>query len=114
MTLSYVGANRGDRDTLASALDKAHQCPRRGEHVGARAAEGPPIQEEWNGVGPVPLGWSSYQAHRNGDDAVFLPDEPETGSKLARLTAQEQALLAAARATATPEIPAEPTIKEAR
>lgn len=102
MSLRYAGANRGERDTLAAALDKAYQLPARGEHVGARAAEGPPIQREWDGQGRVPFGWSSYQGHRNGEDAVFLPDEPETQSKLARLTAQERALLAAARQVAEP------------
>lgn len=57
------------------------------------------MPETWNGSGPVPPGWTSFQAHRNGEDAVFLP-EPETQTKLARLTAGEQAQLAAARAAA--------------
>lgn len=102
MSLRYTGSGRSDRDAVASALDKANQLPTRGAHRGARAADGPPIQREWDGAGPVPLGWSSYQAHRNGDDAVFLPDEPETQTKLDRLTGQERAALAAARAAATP------------
>lgn len=97
--MRYVGATRADRDIAATLLDKAHVYPQRGQHVGARAAQGPRIAATWDGVGPVPFGWASYQAHRNGDNVVWLP-EPETASKLARLTAQEQVQLAAIRAAA--------------
>lgn len=106
MSHGYAGANRADRDAAGALLDKAHQYPQRGRHVGARAAEGPAIRAAWDGVGPVPLGWSSYQAHRNGDDVVWLP-EPETATKLARLTPAEQGLLTAVRAQTEPHGPEE-------
>lgn len=96
-------ATLAERNTAATILDKAHALPARGQHVGTRAAEGPPIAATWDGNGRVPFGWSSYQAHRDGD-AVWLP-EPETASKLARLTPQERAALAAIRAAATAHEP---------
>jgi hypothetical protein len=105
MSLVYTGPNIAARDTLATVLDKAHEYPTRGAHVGSRAAEGPPIPAAWDGNGPVPLGWSSYRAHRNDPEGVVWLPEPETGSKLARLTAQERALLTQARAEAIVRVP---------
>jgi hypothetical protein len=110
----YKGTSLADRNDTASILDKAWQLPVRGRHVGARAAEGPPIQRNWDGNGPVPLGWSSFQAHRTDPEETLWMPEPETASKLARLTAGEQAQLAAARAQAEPHDPEIGAAKEAR
>jgi hypothetical protein len=102
MSHGYKGPNVNARNAIAALLDRAWLYPRRGEHVGSRAAEGPPIAETWDGDGPVPFGWSSFQGHRNGtEETVWLP-EPETQTKLARLTPGEQGQLAAARAQAEP------------
>jgi hypothetical protein len=98
MSHIYRGPNAAARDAIANILDKAWLYPSRGVHHG----RGPhvPMPESWNGVGPVPIGWTSFQAHRNdGNDFIWLP-EPETATKLARLTPGEQAQLAAARAAA--------------
>jgi hypothetical protein len=98
----YKGPNVNARNALGVVLDKAHQCPRRGEHVGPRAAAGPTIQATWDGNGPVPFGWGSFQAHRTDpEETIWLP-EPETQTKLARLTPGEQGQLVAARAQAEP------------
>ena len=102
MSHGYTGASRADRDAAASLLDKAHALPVRGRHVGSRAAEGPRIAAEWDGIGSVPLGWSSYQAHRSDSAGVVWLPEPETATKLARLTPAEQAQLAAIRLAAVP------------
>lgn len=114
MSHGYKGANVAARNAIAAILDKAWQYPVRGQHVGSRAAEGPPIAASWNGSGPVPFGWSSFQAHRTDpEETVWLP-EPETSTKLARLTPGEQAQLAAARAQAEPhgsEATPEATVK---
>lgn len=112
MSHIYTGPNASARDAIAAILDKANQLPQPGRHVGPRASEGPPIAANWDGDGRVPLGWTSFQAHRNGDDEIWLP-EPETATKLARLTAGEQAQLAAARAAAEPH-GAESSAKESR
>jgi hypothetical protein len=96
MSHLYRNPSAAALDALAAALDKAHEYPKRGT-PGANAH----VQPEWDGVGPVPPGWSSFCGHRNyGGNELWLPEEPETASRLARLTAQEQALLAAARAAA--------------
>lgn len=97
---TYTGASRAERDIAGGLLDKANALPSRGAHIGGGRHVIMP--ETWDGVGKVPPGWTSYQAHRNGDAAVWLP-EPETATKLARLTLQEQAQLAAIRAAATPD-----------
>lgn len=105
MSHTYAGPNRAAREALALVLDKAWEMPARGVHVG----RGPhvPMPNAWDGLGSVPPGWTSHLAHRD-DVVVWLP-EPETASKLARLTPQEQALLAAARLAATADAtPAEP------
>lgn len=105
MSHKYKGPNVAARNAIASILDKAWERPTRGRHVGSRSADGPPISATWDGNGPVPFGWSSFQAHRTDPgDAVWLP-EPETQTKLNRLTAGEQAQLAAARAAAEPDPP---------
>lgn len=105
MSHTYRGTSEAERETAAALLDKAHALPVRGQHVGARAHLGPPIAEAWDGSGPVPLGWSSYRAHRNDpSETVWLP-EPETASKLARLTGPERAALAQIRAQAQPHEP---------
>lgn len=98
MSHIYRGPNAAAREAIATILDKAHQLPRVGTHVGGGAHVNMPAT--WNGTGPVPVGWTSFQAHRNaGVDAIWLP-EPETATRLARLTPGEQAQLAAARAAA--------------
>lgn len=102
MSHAYRGPNAAARDGLARVLDKAHQYPTRGVHVGARADAGPPLAATWDGNGPVPFGWSSFQGHRNDPSGVVWLPEPETQTKLARLTPAEQAQLAAARAAAEP------------
>lgn len=105
MSHGYKGPNVNARNAIAGLLDRAWLYPQRGQHVGVRAAEGPPIQATWDGNGPVPLGWSSFQAHRTDvEETIWLP-EPETSTKLARLTVGEQAQLAAARAAAEPHPP---------
>lgn len=113
MSHGYKGPSTAAREAIAAILDKAWQMPRRGVHHG----RGPhvPMPETWDGTGPVPPGWSSHQAHRNAghDDFIWLP-EPETGTKLGRLTPGEQAQLAAARAQAEPpdsEATPEATVK---
>lgn len=114
MSHGYKGPNVSARNAIAGLLDRAWLYPQRGRHVGKRAAEGPPIQREWDGNGPVPFGWSSYQAHRTDpEETIWLP-EPETQSKLARLTPGEQAQLAAARAAAEPHDDPEVNAKEKR
>jgi hypothetical protein len=108
----YKGASVAERDTAAALLDKAHALPVRGQHVGSRARLGPPIADTWDGNGPVPLGWSSYRAHRNDpSETVWLP-EPETASKLARLTGPERAALAQIRASTVPHDPEPENAKE--
>lgn len=102
MSHGYKGPNVNAREAIASLLDRAWEYPRRGQHVGSLAHLGPRIAETWDGNGPVPFGWGSYQAHRTDpEETVWLP-EPETATKLARLTAGERAQLAAARAAAEP------------
>lgn len=102
MSHAYKGPNVNARNAIAGLLDRAWLYPQRGQHVGALAHLGPPIAETWDGNGPVPFGWGSYQAHRTDpEETIWLP-EPETQTKLARLTSQEQALLAAARAATEP------------
>lgn len=112
MSHGYKGPNVAARNAIASILDKAWDQPARGVHVGARAAEGPPIVAAWDGNGPVPLGWTSHQAHRTDpEETIWLP-EPETATKLAKLTPGEQGQLAAARAAAEPHgQSAEATVK---
>lgn len=114
MSHGYKGPNIAARNAIASILDKAWEYPVRGVHVGTRAHLGPPIAAAWDGNGPVPLGWSSFQAHRTDpEETIWLP-EPETSTKLARLTPGEQAQLAAARAQAEPhgsEATPEATVK---
>lgn len=110
MNLRYSGTFTA-REALAVVLDKAHELPARGTHVGALASAGPIIPGAWDGNGPVPFGWSSFKAHRT-DEFVWLP-EPETASKLARLTPQERALLAQARAEAQ-EIITTPVVARVR
>jgi hypothetical protein len=105
MSHGYKGPNVAARDAIAAILDKAWLYPQRGQHVGSRAALGPPIAATWDGNGPVPFGWASFQAHRTDpEETIWLP-EPETSTKLARLTAGEQALLSAARAASEPHDP---------
>lgn len=105
MSHGYKGPNVNARNAIAGLLDRAWLYPQRGQHVGSRAAEGPPIAVTWDGNGPVPLGWGSFQAHRTDpEETIWLP-EPETATKLARLTPGEQAQLAAARAAAEPHDP---------
>lgn len=102
MSHGYKGPNQAARNNIASLLDKAWLYPQRGTHVGSLAALGPPIVSDWDGNDSVPLGWSSFQAHRTDpEETIWLP-EPETATKLARLTPGEQGLLQAARAQAEP------------
>ena len=105
MSHGYRGPNINARNAIAGLLDRAWLYPQRGQHVGSRAHLVPPIQQEWDGNGPVPFGWGSYQAHRTDpEETIWLP-EPETATKLARLTPGEQAQLAAARAQTKPHGP---------
>lgn len=100
----YVGAGAANRSAIASVCDKAYGLPRRGRNVGGGVHVSSP--QTWDGNGTVPPGWTSFKASLD-DGAVFFPDEPETSTKLARLTAGEQAQLAAARAQAEPHDPEE-------
>lgn len=111
MSHTYIGANAPDRDAAGMILDKAHALPVPGVHVG----RGPHVDmpATWDGNGPVPIGWTSFQAHRNGVDEIWLP-EPETASKLARLTGPERAALAQIRAAAHAHGPATPVIAARR
>lgn len=104
MSHGYKGPNINARNNVAGILDRAHEYPQRGQHVGERAAEGPPIPRTWDGTGAVPFGWGSFQAHRTDPEGTLWLPEPETATKLARLTAQERATLAAARAAAEVDI----------
>lgn len=97
MSHVYRGPDSNARNNIGAILDKAYQLPAKGTRVGA--GRHVPMPETWDGNGPVPIGWASYQSHRNGDDEIWLP-EPETQSKLNRLTPGERAQLAAARALA--------------
>ena len=98
MSHGYKGPNINARNAIATILDKAWQLPVRGTHVGGGIHV--PMPETWDGNGTVPPGWTSYQAHRTDPaETIWLP-EPETATKLARLTAGERAQLAAARAAA--------------
>lgn len=98
MSHGYKGPNAAARDAIAAILDKAHAKPSRGVRVGGGIHA--PMPDTWDENGRVPHGWSSFRAHRNDpNETVWLP-EPETATKLARLTAGEQAQLAAARAAA--------------
>jgi hypothetical protein len=102
MSHGYHGPNENSRHDIAAILDKAWLYPQVGQHVGSRAAEGPPIQATWDGEGPVPFGHASYFAYRtDAEETIWLP-EPETATKLARLTPGEQGLLTAARAQTEP------------
>lgn len=94
----FRGSGPVERDAVAAILDKAHIYPRRGVLVGG--APGFELQRSWNTVGAVPVGWSSYLGHR-AVGGIALPP-PESAEQLARLTQQEQATLAAARAAADP------------
>lgn len=97
--MKFTGANPAARDAAAALLDTAHGFPARGTHAGGGVHV--PMPGAWDGVGPVPPGWTSFRGHRNdGDGAVFLPDEPETQTKLDRLTGPERAALAQVRAAA--------------
>jgi hypothetical protein len=99
---AYKGPNVAARNAIAALLDRAWLFPRRGQHVGARASEGPPIAATWDGNGAPPFGWSSFQAHRVDQEGTLWLPEPETTAELARLTPGEQGQLAAARAQAEP------------
>jgi hypothetical protein len=109
MSHTYHGPNENSRHDLATILDKAWLYPQVGQHVGSRAAEGPPIQATWDGEGPVPFGHASYFAYRTDlEELIWLP-ALETATELARLTGAEQGLLTAARAQATEHGPTEET-----
>jgi hypothetical protein len=98
MSHGYHGPNENSRHDLATILDKAWLYPQIGQHVGSRAAEGPPIQATWYGEGPVPFGHASYFSYRtDAEEIIWLP-ELEGPNELARLTPGEQGLLTAARA----------------
>lgn len=102
--MKYTG-NSAALEAAAALLDKAYGYPLRGTHIGTGKHVGMP--DTWDGLGRVPPGWTSHQGHRNdGDGAVFFPDEPETQTKLNRLTGPERAALAAIRAAsqATPRL----------
>lgn len=98
MSHGYKGPNVAARNATAGLLDKAHALPVRGTHTGGGIHV--PMPETWDGNGPVPPGWTSHQAHRNDPLATVWLPEPETQTKLARLTVGERAQLAAARAAA--------------
>lgn len=100
--MKYTGPTLEAREAAAALLDKAYALPTRGVPVGG--GRHVPMPDIWDGLGPVPPGWTSFQGHRNTNDdaAVFLPDEPETQTKLNRLTGTERAMLASIRATAQP------------
>lgn len=103
MSHGFKGANVNARNALAGVLDRAWSQPAIGVHVGGGIHVSMPAT--WDGNGPVPPGWTSHQAHRNDPiETIWLP-EPETATKLARLTAGERAQLAAARAQAEPHEP---------
>lgn len=109
MSHGYKGPNINARNAIAGILDKAWLQPLRGVHVG----RGPHVNmpETWDGNGPVPPGWTSHQAHRTDpQETIWLP-EPETATKLARLTPGEQGQLMAARAQAEPHGPETPAIE---
>lgn len=112
MSHGYKGPNAAARNAIAAILDKAWLQPARGTHVGGGIRV--PMPATWDGNGLVPPGWTSHQAHRSDPaETIWLP-EPETSTKLARLTPGEQAQLAAARAQAEPhdsEATPEATVK---
>lgn len=100
MSHGYKGPNTNARNAIAGLLDRAWLQPLRGAHIGGGVHV--PMPETWDGNGPVPPGWTSHQAHRTDpEETIWLP-EPETSTKLARLTPGEQGQLAAARAQAEP------------
>lgn len=100
MSHGYKGPNIAARNAIAGLLDRAWLQPARGTQIGGGIHVQMPAV--WDGNGPVPIGWTSHQAHRTDpEETIWLP-EPETATKLARLTPGEQAQLAAARAQAEP------------
>lgn len=100
MSHSYKGPNINARNAIAGLLDRAWLMPARGTNLGGGIHV--PMPATWDGNGPVPPGWTSFQAHRTDpEETIWLP-EPETATKLARLTPGEQAQLAAARSQAEP------------
>lgn len=112
MSHGYKGPNVNARNAIAALLDRAWLQPSRGMHTGGGIHV--PMPATWDGNGLVPPGWTSHQAHRTDpNETVWLP-EPETQTKLGRLTPGEQAQLAAARAQAEPhdsEATPEATVK---
>lgn len=112
--MSYrVTANETAAQLIETRQDKLHLYPSRGLQVGGGYHA--PTLATWNGSGPVPHGWSSYRGSRQqhpSQNQWAVPIDPETSAALgngraARLTAQEQAELAADVAAAVETLPSD-------
>lgn len=96
--------------------DKLHALPRRDVWTvapGKTPRVVPTIVETWDGNGARPLGWTSYRGSRVQHPTLSqwaVPIDPETAAALAngraqRLTAQEQADMAADLAASVASLP---------